>query len=247
MKRKLFNSFVFLALLTAISAIFVFNSSAAGYAMLGDFSYYIDGAKAMVTKYDGNAEKVTVPSKVGSATVVAIGNQAFWAKKNIKTLTLPSTILAIGKAAFNECTGITKLGLPSNLKTISDSAFWYCTGLKAMYIPPSVTAIASTAFKGCKNLTAYVIPGTYAEKFAKTDPNVKLGYRYASSVSFSVSAANVAMGSTPQLKYTVSPSNVYNSAVTFRSSDTSVATVSAKGVLTPKKLGSTVITVTTAD
>ena len=67
MKRKLFNSFVFLALLTAISAIFVFNSSAAGYAKQGDFTYYIDGAKAMVTKYDGNAEKVTVPSKVGSA------------------------------------------------------------------------------------------------------------------------------------------------------------------------------------
>lgn len=247
MKRKLFNSFVFLALLTAISAIFVFNSSAAGYAKQGDFTYYIDGAKAMVTKYDGNAEKVTVPSKVGSATVVAIGNQAFWAKKNIKTLTLPSTILAIGKAAFNECTGITKLILPSNLRTVSDSAFWYCTGLKAMYIPPSVTAIASTAFKGCKNLTAYVLPGTYAEKFVKADPNVKLGYLYATGIKFNVTAGNAAMGSTPQLKYTISPGNVYNSRVVFKSSDTSVATVSSTGVLTPKKIGKTVITVTTAD
>lgn len=247
MKRKLLDSFVFLALLTALSAIFVFNSSAAGYAKQGDFTYYIDGAKAVVTKYDGNAEKVTVPSKIGSATVVGIGNQAFWAKKSIKTLSLPSTILAIGKAAFNECTGITKLVLPSNLRTIGDSAFWYCTGLKAMYIPPSVTGISSTAFKGCKNLTAYVIPGTYAEKFAKADPNVKLGYLYASSIKFNVTAGKVAMGTTPQLKYTISPANVYNSKVTFKSSNTSVATVSAKGVVTPKKIGQTVITVTTAD
>lgn len=247
MKRKLFNSFVFLTLLTAISAIFVFNSSAAGYAKQGDFTYYIDGARAVVAKYDGNAENVTVPSKVGSATVVGIGNQAFWSKKSIKTLSLPSTILAIGKAAFNECTGITKLVLPSNLRTIADSAFWYCTGLKAMYIPPSVTGIAATAFKGCKNLTAYVIPGTYAEKFVKADPNVKLGYLYASSIKFSVSSGKAAMGTAPQLKYTISPANVYNSKVTFKSSDTSVATVSAKGVVTPKKIGKTVITVTTTD
>lgn len=247
MKRKLLRCFVFLALLTAISAIFVFNSSAAGYAKQGDFTYYIDGTKAAVTKYDGNAEKVTVPSKVGSATVVAIGNQAFWAKKNIKAISLPSTILTIGKAAFNECTGLTKLILPSNLKTISDSAFWYCTGLTAMYIPPSVTSIASTAFKGCSNLTAYVIPNTYAETFVKADPNVKLGYRYATSVKLPSTKGSVAMGSTPTLKYTVYPANVYNSNVTFKSSNTSVATISSKGVVTPLKCGQTVITVTTAD
>lgn len=247
MKRKLINSFVFLVLFTAISAISAFDSSAAGYARQGDFTYYIDGARAVVTKYDGNAATVSVPSKVGSATVVGIGNQAFWAKKSIKSLTLPSTIQSIGKAAFNECTGITKLVLPSKLKTISDSAFWYCTGLKAMYIPPSVTGIASTAFKGCSNLTAYVIPGSYAERFVKADPNVKLGYRFATSVKFSVTEGKAAVGTTPQLKYTVYPANAYNKTVTFSSSNTAVATVSAKGVITPKKCGQTVITVTTAD
>ncbi len=247
MKRKIINSFVFLVLFTAISAIFVFNSSAAGYVKQGDFTFYVNGTKASVTQYNGNAAKVTVPSKVGSANVVAIGTQAFWAKKSIKTLTLPSTIQSIGKAAFNECTGITKLVLPAKLKTIADSAFWYCTGLKAMYIPPSVTSIAATAFKGCSNLTAYVIPGSYAEKFVKADSNVKLGYRFATSVKFNVASTKVTMGTTPTLKYTVSPSNVYNKAVTFKSSNTAVATVSAKGVVTPKKCGQTVITVTTAD
>ncbi len=247
MKRKLINSFVFFALLSAISAVFVFNSSAAGYVKQGDFTYYIKDSTATLTKYEGSATKVVVPSKVGSATVVSIGNQAFWAKKNIKTVTLPSTLQSIGKAAFNECTGITKLVLPSKLKTISDSAFWYCTGLKAMYIPPSVTSIASTAFKGCKNLTAYVIPGTYAEKAVKADPNVMLGYRYATSVKLPAASAKIPMGSTPTLKYAVYPANVYKKAVTFKSSNTAVAKISAKGVITPIKCGQTIITVTTAD
>ena len=247
MKRKITNSFVFLVLFTAISAIFVLNSSAAGYVTQGDFTFYVNGTNASVTQYNGNAEKVTVPSKVGSAKVIAIASQAFWSKKSIKTISLPSTIQSIGKAAFNECTGITKIVLPSNLKKISDSAFWFCTGLKAMYIPPSVTSIASTAFKGCTNLTAYVIPGSYAEKFVKADSNVKLGYRYATSIKFSATSTKVTMGTTPTLKYTISPSNVYNKSVTFTSSNTAVATVSSKGVVTPKKCGQTVITVTTAD
>lgn len=247
MKRKIFNSLVFLVFFTALSAVFVFNSSAAGYSKQGDFTFYIDGAKATVTQYNGTAAQVTVPSKVGSATVVAVGSQAFWAKKNITSVSLPSTIQAIGKAAFNECTGITKLVLPSSLKVISDSAFWYCTGLRAMYIPPSVTSISSTAFKGCSNLTAYVIPGSYAEKFVSADPNVKLGYRFASSVKFISSKTTVAIGSTPKLIYTVYPSNVYSKAVVFKSSNPAVATVSAAGVVTPLKCGQTVITVTTAD
>ena len=55
------------------------------------------------------------------------------------------------------------------------------------------------------------------------------------------------MGSSAILKYTVTPSNVYNNKVTFTSSDTSVLKISSTGIITPLKCGKATVTVTTAD
>lgn len=57
----------------------------------------------------------------------------------------------------------------------------------------------------------------------------------------------VELGKTITLTPTFNPSNATNKIVTWASSDESVATVSNAGVVTPKKIGSTVITVTTQD
>lgn len=57
----------------------------------------------------------------------------------------------------------------------------------------------------------------------------------------------VELGKTLVLKPTFNPTNATNKIVTWTSSDESVATVSNAGVVTPKKLGSTIITVTSQD
>ena len=57
----------------------------------------------------------------------------------------------------------------------------------------------------------------------------------------------VELGKTLTLAPTFNPSNATNKIVTWTSSDESVATVSNAGVVTPKKVGSTIITVTSQD
>ena len=59
--------------------------------------------------------------------------------------------------------------------------------------------------------------------------------------------ANVELGKTITLTPTFNPSNATNKIVTWSSSDESVATIDNAGKITPKKVGSTIITITTQD
>lgn len=67
----------------------------------------------------------------------------------------------------------------------------------------------------------------------------------------SVDKENVTLGlagnQTHQIKVTFTPSNAENKNVTYSSSDETVAVVSEKGLITPKKTGIAVITVTSVD
>lgn len=69
----------------------------------------------------------------------------------------------------------------------------------------------------------------------------------AKKIALNKKILTVYTGKTYTLKPTVTPSNTTNKAVTWKSSNKSVATVSSKGVVTGKKSGTVTITVTTRD
>jgi uncharacterized protein YjdB/chitodextrinase len=77
-----------------------------------------------------------------------------------------------------------------------------------------------------------------------TDPNVIVDVK---GVSLNTSALTVGAGKTADLKAILEPGNATNRAVTWNSSNTSIATVSENGKVTAIAPGTAVITVTTED
>jgi murein DD-endopeptidase MepM/ murein hydrolase activator NlpD len=70
---------------------------------------------------------------------------------------------------------------------------------------------------------------------------------YVTSVDINEASITLTTGSSSKLAYTVYPTNATNKNVTWTSSDSNVATVSASGELTAKERGTAKITVTTTD
>ena len=247
MKKQLSKSF---ALLFAvfIMTVLLGMSAQAKTIVSGDFTFETtSSSKATLTEYKGNAASVVIPDKAESYKVTVIGAEAFWGNKTMTSVTIPDTVTKIEYAAFNECTALTSIVIPSSVKTIGEAAFWYCTGLKSAVIPSSVTTFGKDAFKGCTALTAYTEEGSKAETYIKSLDYVKQGYRYAKEMKLNYTSLSLALTSTKTLKATLSPTPLYSSKVTFKSSDTKVATVTSKGVVKAVGLGEATITVTTAD
>lgn len=248
MKRKINKTLLFLLVISCFCALFLFSASAAEEVKSGDFVFTVDGANATLKEYNGSAADVKIPSKVGNAKVTAIGNEAFWANKTMKTVTIPSTVKVIGTAAFNECTLLTKVNVPYSVTAMGDAVFWYCTGLKQVFIPKNTTVIGDNVFVGChKDLTVYVVKDSYGEKHVSSLKNINMAYRYITSLKLSSASAKLAVGDSLTLTRTVTPEKVYNSSVTYSSSNTQVATVDSKGKITAVGIGTATVTCTAKD
>ena len=97
-------------------------------------------------------------------------------------------------------------------------------------------------------------PGTTANPYyakqttpAKPTTPTKPATVAVTGITLNQTAANLRVGGTTTLKATVAPSNATNKAVTWTSSNTSVATVSSAGVVTGKKAGTATITAKTSN
>ena len=247
MKKTLSRSLTLFFAIFIMTAVFGMSAQAKT-IVSGDFTFETTStSKATLTAYKGSAASVEIPQKVEDYKVTVIGAEAFWANKTMTSVTIPDGVTKIDYAAFNECTALTSVVLPSSVKTVGEAAFWYCTGLKSIVLPSSVTTIGKDAFKGCAALTAYTEEGSKAQEYIKTLDFVKQGNLYAKEIKLNYSSMSVALSGSKTLKATLSPSDLYSSKVTFKSSNKKVATVSSKGVVKAVGLGEATITVTTAD
>lgn len=246
MKKQASRVLMLLTVILTLTVVFGMSASAKTVTS-GDFIFETASSGAVLTGYKGDAASVEIPSKVSGKPVTEIGAEVFWQNNTMTSVTIPSTVKTISYAAFNECTSLKKVVIPSSVTKIDDAAFWYCTSLKTVIIPESVTVIGEDAFKGCKSLTAYTIPGSKGEEYIKTLDYVKLGYRYASDIKLNYTDLTVGLTAERQLKVTLSPEVIYNSKVTYKSSDEKVVTVTSKGKIKAVGFGKATITVTTAD
>ncbi len=106
----------------------------------------------------------------------------------------------------------------------------------------SSTGMITGVKAGSATITVKTTDGSNITKTCKvTVSNAVTG------VKLNKTSAALKVGKTLALKATVSPSKASNKDVTWKSSDKTIATVSSTGVVTGKKAGKAVITVTTKD
>lgn len=119
--------------------------------------FYTSIDEEVVDPFDEDAFGVNVISNVyenglGVITfdgnVVTIGEEAFYQKTALTSVSLPNSVTEISSKAFYECTGLTgDLEIPESVKEIGELAFGGCTGYTGkLIIGSNVTKIADNAF-----------------------------------------------------------------------------------------------------
>ena len=103
-----------------------------------------------------------------------------------------------------------------------------------------VTAVAA----GTATITVTTVDGGHQAACSVTVSNYAVS---VTGVSLNKSSAGLVVSETEDLTATITPYNATNQKIVWNSSNTTVATVSAGGVVTAKNIGTTTITVTTDD
>lgn len=134
------------------------TSISASAEVSGDYEYRVlDNGTVEITKYNGKAETLNIPSTLGGKKVTSIGMMAF-AGCSCKSVTIPNSVTNIEIAAFERCTKLTSIIIPNSMTYIGRSMFNFCISLKTVNIPNSVTTIGASAFVNCSNLESVKIP-----------------------------------------------------------------------------------------
>ena len=222
-----------------------------------------------VLVHDIETTRIDIPE-----TVTSIGKFTFYQCRKINSLNIPSSVIFIGSSAFEDCTGLTALTLSEGLQSVGGSSFEGCTGLKSLTIPSTVNTIKLNAFKNCKGLTdvycyAQTVPNTDDTAFDgtpiesatlhvprgcsgaykamapwKSFKNIVEMVDEDAKVKLSKTKAAIEKGKTLTLKATVTPSDLSDKSVTWKSSNTKVATVTSVGKVKGVKAGTATITCT---
>ncbi|GHV43494.1 hypothetical protein FACS1894180_2740 [Bacteroidia bacterium] len=191
------------------------------------------------------------------ASVTTINNYAFRGCSGITgTVTIPNSVTTIHGQSFYDCSNITTVILPVGLTDIIQSeAFRNCSALSDIYNPQSTPpAIVGNAFYGVNTntCTLHIPTGSLAayqaaavwQDFLLEEMDFPV---YVLGISVSHSAQTLAEGQTQQLAAAISPANAANQNLSWQSSNESIATVSAAGLVTAVSAGAASITATTED
>ena len=125
---------------------------------LFDFKFTPDNTAVIVTRYNGTAADVTIPSRYKGKPVTVIDPVAFYNNSAVTSVTIPDSVTAIPDYAFAFCSQLTNISIPNSVTFIGFSAFNSCTSLKSITLPSSLSTIQSSAFYNCGNLETIRIP-----------------------------------------------------------------------------------------
>ncbi len=214
--------------------------------------------------YDKNKTKViAVPAGKASVKILpsvkSIEARAFMNCSKLKSIYIPPRVESIGASAFKGCSNLKSISLPFSVNSIGERAFYGCKSLSSATVPKNVSYIGSYAFDYQFDLTIYGTEIQWIEQYDDRESEVILSYAayYANeygiefqdneqiavnSVSVCDEALSLDIGRKAYIVPTIYPSSAYNTSVTWKSNNTSVATVK-DGIITAVGNGTATITV----
>ena len=177
-------------------------------------------------------------------SVTSLGTYIFDGCSSLTDVTLGKGLTSMPSYMFSNCESLKNIKIPYNVATIGSYAFLNDTAFTEITIPRKTTAINSNAFSYPGKLNIYGISGTYAETFANEN-NIKFTNREvnASKVELNESQITLNKGDTYNLIMSVTPDD-FTDAVTWKSTDTDVVTVTETGVIKAVGTGTATVKLT---
>lgn len=111
-----------------------------------NFTYTVNDNTVTITKYNGNAKSVTIPTTINGKKVVEIGKRAFNVNKKLENITISDTVNRIRLSAFSNCPKLSKIIFGKNVSTISKYAFANCPKLKNITLPSELKSLSEGVF-----------------------------------------------------------------------------------------------------
>lgn len=171
---------------------------------------------------------------------------------------VPEGITSIDGDTFSSCRYLERVVLPDSVQSIGEWAFYKCPNLKEVVIPESVTEINIDAFEKCDNMKIVGYRGSYAESFAlqygipfkaisePEEPTTPQTPQLPAAKKAPVITAKNYTKTYGNKAFSLKAKVNSGGKLAYKSSDTSVASVSSSGRVTIKGPGKTIITITAA-
>ena len=198
--------------------------------------------------------------------LTTISKSSFFACQSLTSLTIPNTVTTIEPYAFACCTALPSLTIPNSVEEIGDNAFGACASATTVTLGSGVIVIGAGAFSQCQqleefyclskcepdaaddvfnetnieNATLYVPLGS-VNRYKEAEPWSGFGQKKAITLTLNKTKANLEKGKTLTLKATLLFSD---KTVTWKSSNTRVATVTSSGKVSGLMAGTATITCT---
>lgn len=201
-----------------------------------------------LTKYDGTATKIVIPSTYDDGTngeqkVTSVYKQAFNENATITEVYIMDNVTTLGDACFRMTSALTSIHLPETLTTMGSSCFYSCKALKNINFPSSLTSIGAACFFFAEKITSVSLSKNFASLGEQSFQNC------ASITAFTVEADNSLFSSVDGVLFNKNKSTLYyypaakdSSTYTIPSTVTylSVACFSSSQYLTQITIPSTV-------
>ncbi len=166
----------------------------------------------------------------------------------IASITIPNSVTHIGRKVINGVMGLKSITLPNSITTISSDAFYGCFGWSEIIckaVIPPLCGVSPFFKKNYESGVVLYVPASAVSAYRTASvwnewKNI-MPIKEPASITVPNAKETLVVGTKKTLEATIMPEDAMDKTITWTSSNTGIATVSAEGIVTAKSAGTAVI------